>query len=198
MSNLRRSVWEIEGAITALRKHHADGLSCSQIATALNREFKGFGVSRNAVIGKLNRLGLSREAPAKPVARPVARPIKTSNPIGPIGVAEAKRRAEGRERAIRAEKALAATKPGGRTATAKPFTERKIDECWWPIGEGVDMLQCCAKVTRGGLCAEHAERGYQKASTQSERKRAASSFLYHAGQTRQGYVAGKRGGALAE
>ena len=44
--------------IAELKKHHEDGLSCSQIA------FKLGGTTRNAVIGKVHRLGLV--APAKP------------------------------------------------------------------------------------------------------------------------------------
>jgi hypothetical protein len=41
----------------ALRKHHAANLSCSMIAVELHEEFGG-RPSRNAVIGKLHRLGL--------------------------------------------------------------------------------------------------------------------------------------------
>lgn len=45
--------WTTE-RLEALKTHFAAGLSCRQIAAEI-------GVSRNAVIGKLSRLGLSRE-----------------------------------------------------------------------------------------------------------------------------------------
>ena len=51
--------------VELLKKLWQDGLSASQIAKQLG------GVTRNAVIGKVHRLGLSgRAAPSKP-ARPV-------------------------------------------------------------------------------------------------------------------------------
>lgn len=51
-----------EDRVATLRRLWADGLSASQIAREL-----GSGVTRNAVIGKLHRLGLSkRSAPSVP------------------------------------------------------------------------------------------------------------------------------------
>lgn len=51
---------------TFLKKHHEEGLSASQIAIKLNREF-GINKTRNAVIGRLNRLGLSNNGrPSQP------------------------------------------------------------------------------------------------------------------------------------
>jgi len=47
-----REAWSSE-RIELLKRHFQAGLSCSQIAREL-------GVTRNAVIGKMNRLGLSR------------------------------------------------------------------------------------------------------------------------------------------
>lgn len=41
--------------IDILRQHYADGLSSSQIANEIG------GITRNAVIGKVNRLGLTRD-----------------------------------------------------------------------------------------------------------------------------------------
>lgn len=46
-----------------LKKHHEEGLSASQIAIKLNREF-GINKTRNAVIGRLHRLGLSNDGRA--------------------------------------------------------------------------------------------------------------------------------------
>ena len=58
-----------EDRVETLKKLWADGLSASQIAKQLG------GVTRNAVIGKVHRLGLSgRAAPSRPARRPAPRP----------------------------------------------------------------------------------------------------------------------------
>jgi GcrA cell cycle regulator len=54
--------WTTE-RIELLKGHFAAGLSCRQIAAEI-------GVSRNAVIGKLSRLGLTRDKPPGAPARP--------------------------------------------------------------------------------------------------------------------------------
>jgi GcrA cell cycle regulator len=58
--------------VELLKKLWADGLSASQIAGEMG------GVTRNAVIGKVHRLGLSGRGKAK--AAPAARPRKTRSP----------------------------------------------------------------------------------------------------------------------
>ena len=66
-----------EERVTLLRKLWAEGLSASQIAKQLG------GVTRNAVIGKVHRLGLAgRATPSRPAKRPV-RPAR-SRVIGPL------------------------------------------------------------------------------------------------------------------
>src|SRR5205807_10201166 len=57
--------WTTE-RLELLKGHFASGLTCRQIAAEI-------GVSRNAVIGKLSRLGLTRDKPPGGEARP-ARP----------------------------------------------------------------------------------------------------------------------------
>ena len=72
-----------EERVDILKKLWLDGLSASQIAKQLG------GVTRNAVIGKVHRLGLSgRAAPSQP-ARPV---FKAPRPQRPIAAAPAPRR----------------------------------------------------------------------------------------------------------
>ena len=62
--------------VELLKKLWADGLSASQIAAQLG------GVTRNAVIGKVHRLGLAGRATP---SRPAKRPVRTQRPriIGP-------------------------------------------------------------------------------------------------------------------
>ena len=63
-----------EERVAILSKLWADGLSASQIAGELG------GVTRNAVIGKVHRLGLSgRAKPASSSAKRVKRPRSTYN-----------------------------------------------------------------------------------------------------------------------
>ena len=91
-----------EGRVAELKKLWAEGHSASQIAKRLG------GVTRNAVIGKVHRLGLSgRATPSRPVKRPprLARPKPPQAPpqsrntrqkaTSPAVVASRKRRAPG-------------------------------------------------------------------------------------------------------
>ena len=64
--------------VELLRKLWLEGLSASQIASELSN-----GITRNAVIGKVHRLGLSgrAKAPSQAAARPRApKPIRTPSP----------------------------------------------------------------------------------------------------------------------
>src|SRR5947199_4794757 len=71
--------------VALLKKLWLDGLSASQIAKQLG------GVTRNAVIGKVHRLGLSgRAAPSQPT-RTV---FKAPRPARPVSVAPPPRRIE--------------------------------------------------------------------------------------------------------
>ncbi|MFC0218869.1 GcrA family cell cycle regulator [Pseudochelatococcus lubricantis] len=63
--------------VEQLRKLWSDGLSASQIATEIG------GVSRNAVIGKVHRLGLSGRAKA-PAAQTPRPPRKAPAPAAPV------------------------------------------------------------------------------------------------------------------
>src|SRR5688572_26437748 len=67
--------WEREGAVQMLRTLWPQGLSASQIRDKL-RDI-GVRVSRNAVIGKIHRLGLAgRENPSRTYGRLPKRPRK--------------------------------------------------------------------------------------------------------------------------
>ena len=143
-------------AVNVLRTLWAEGKSCSQIAAALDGDY-----SRNAVIGKVHRLGLSgranpskpqrdgmitapkprREAKRKPVRKPVlivgnGAILDQPEPRAPKEISRAK-----------AWDALEGSSP-------RPWEDRKAGECRWPIGEG---LSCCEPATDHRYCAEHAQ-----------------------------------------
>lgn len=124
------------------------GLSASQIARSLG------GVTRNAVIGKVHRLGLSgRSAPNMPGAR----------------------RAEPRrERRGRIAKPKAAAPPPTPRAAAMPEQECTETgsativsvgrrQCRWPLGEPLaDAFRLCGRpVARGAYCAGHGALAYR-------------------------------------
>lgn len=60
--------WEAEGIVDRLKSLWSGGYSAGRIAQLLNDEFPGGGnvLTRNAVIGKVNRLFLQRKGPKKP------------------------------------------------------------------------------------------------------------------------------------
>ena len=68
----KEQTWTTE-RLELLKQHFAAGLSCREIAGEI-------GVSRNAVIGKLSRLNLSREKTAKPRRDETARSRTRSVP----------------------------------------------------------------------------------------------------------------------
>jgi len=151
--------------VESLKKLWQDGLSASQIAKQLG------GVTRNAVIGKVHRLGLSgRAAPSKP-ARPV---FKAPRPQRPAAQPAAPRRI---------------TEPMTQSVPT-PVAARYVDEspgsatvltlgahmCKWPIGDpATDGFTFCGRrQSDGPYCGEHAQVAYQPA--QSKKKSGATEL----------------------
>lgn len=90
--------------VKQLKKMWGDGQSASQIAKELG------GVTRNAVIGKVHRLGLSNRAGATPAADPVVEPAPAPKPAAPAAAPEVK----------------AKPKPEPRTEPARPPTPEPV------------------------------------------------------------------------
>ncbi len=160
--------------VELLKKLWNEGLSASQIAAELG------GVTRNAVIGKVHRLGLSGRAkapsqasqprPRKPAAasvRSAARAVSSPQIRGNVALA-AQPRLE----------AYVETEPALREDVVVPMSRRvKIMElreamCRWPMGDPLDpdFVYCGADCEFGKpYCTYHAAIAYQPAL---ERKRA--------------------------
>lgn len=136
--------------VELLRKLWQDGLSASQIARQLG------GVTRNAVIGKVHRLGLSgRAEPSRPrsarartvTRRAAARSSQRAPSLRPSPVAPATRPV-----------AYVDTLPG--TATALTLGAHM---CRWPIGDPVsEMFSFCGRraLGTGPYCNDHARVAY--------------------------------------
>ncbi|MFN4023401.1 MAG: GcrA family cell cycle regulator [Hyphomonas sp.] len=160
--------------VTVLKKLWAEGHSASQIAKQLG------GVTRNAVIGKVHRLGLSgRATPSRPVKRPprlarpkprfVTEPVAAAAPAAspPLpGVTAAPAPPE-RGHALTALPPL----PMADGAPATILTLRD-SMCKWPIGDPADpkFAFCGRKADCGPYCAEHAAVAFQPARKREGRK----------------------------
>lgn len=160
--------------VERLKKLWNDGLSASQIAADLG------GVTRNAVIGKVHRLGLSGRAksPSRPAAprakrsgsnfnsRPrTARTTQSGSGQGSVTAFG------GRQAPVRHEEIEA---PVPLKLELVQLTEMT---CKWPIGDPAedDFHFCGHGVKEGGpYCAYHANLAYQPlADRRRERKAAA-------------------------
>ena len=138
-----RSPWTTE-RVAMLRTYFNAGLSCAQIAQEI-------GVSRNAVIGKMNRLGLSR---GRRTAAPGA--ARAASPRRPQVLTQRL-----------ALKALFAAEPvvtdvvSTEPCSLFNLTARK---CRWPIGAvGTPDFNFCGNSTADGVsyCTGHARMAYR-------------------------------------
>jgi GcrA cell cycle regulator len=160
-----------EERVTVLKKLWAEGHSASQIAKQLG------GVTRNAVIGKVHRLGLSgRATPSRPVKRPprLARPkprvmpdgtVKTPTPAVPERT-DLLRPAE--------RSAMVAALPPLEQSDGAPASILTIRDsmCKWPIGDPADpkFAFCGRKSDCGPYCSEHAKVAFQPAKKRGGKK----------------------------
>ncbi len=150
--------------VEQLRQMWLDGLSASQIAARLG------GVTRNAVIGKVHRLGLSgRGAPTRVTRR------RPSVPRAPRAqTASTPRREQGaKETAV-----AAAPEPEELEVISDPAMHANLLElneqtCKWPNGDpGEESFHFCGQRSAPGLpyCAAHAKKAYQPLPSRRERK----------------------------
>lgn len=140
-----------EERVELLKKLWTEGLSASQIARTMG------DVTRNAVIGKVHRLGLSGRATTSRADRPRRATIPKPKPK-PV-VAEPEMISE-------------AKLPTGEFATVLTLSGTM---CRWPIGDpGADDFHFCGNGTDGGApyCEAHSEMAYQPSNRTRERRRA--------------------------
>ncbi len=162
--------------VELLKKLWSEGLSASQIAGELG------GVTRNAVIGKVHRLGLSGRAkapqpqaqrPKKPLARP-STPVRDAGQ--PVSIGATALKAE----TTPAPRPQAAPQPSLTSLSDEPLihnaTVLQINEqtCKWPVGDPSSSdFHFCARRSETGIpyCGYHARLAYQPVS---DRRRTAN------------------------
>lgn len=150
--------------VEQLKKLWAEGLSASQIAGRLG------GVTRNAVIGKVHRLGLSGRATTSRMKSHRARPRAVASNPAKRPVAKSRFGTVGNPalRALYSPDAETYVPPAEEVVI--PLAERKSlqmlteNSCRWPIGDPQtpDFHFCNhTKVPGLSYCEHHARRAYQ-------------------------------------
>ncbi|MGI9392317.1 MAG: GcrA family cell cycle regulator [Parvibaculales bacterium] len=147
-----------EDRVAQLKRLWMEGLSASQIATEM-----GGGISRNAVIGKVHRLGLSGRSNRNTVSTPK---IKTAAVKPEKKEKRAYRRKAGFSENSRSDDigfGLTEEKQEEPSPQNVTLLHLKSRQCRWPI-EGEDgSLYFCGKAAKDKLpyCEKHAEIAYQ-------------------------------------
>jgi GcrA cell cycle regulator len=157
--------------VELLKKLWTDGLSASQIAGELG------GITRNAVIGKVHRLGLSGRAKAPSSASPRPRKpraashvFRTARPLIRGNTALAANTAASYELEVEPEPIENIIPIGQRCS----ILELNEDKCRWPIGDPgqPDFFFCGGKpVSSLPYCAYHSRIAYQPLTDRRRDKR---------------------------
>ncbi|MGA0563143.1 GcrA family cell cycle regulator [Ancylobacter sp. VNQ12] len=157
--------------VELLKKLWSEGLSASQIAAELG------GVTRNAVIGKVHRLGLSGRA--KAIAAPAPRPRKprptASSPASRPMVQGNTALAQVIRPVMEPEPEELPDPVSNVVAMAERCTILDLTEftCRWPVGEpGKSDFFYCGSRTKTGLpyCAFHSRIAYQPVQDRNRRR----------------------------
>jgi GcrA cell cycle regulator len=156
--------------VELLKRLWSDGLSASQIAAELG------GISRNSVIGKVHRLGLSGRAKSPSTSVPrqrkprshghmmrIARPgIRGNTALAPVHAYDTDLEPE--------PEMIENIIPIGQRRTLLELTE---ETCRWPIGDpgAADFFFCGGQApTAGPYCAYHSRVAYQPANLRRDRR----------------------------
>ena len=159
--------------VELLKKLWGEGLSASQIAAELG------GISRNSVIGKVHRLGLSGRAKSPSTSVPrqrkprahshmmrIARPsIRGNTALAPMHVYETELEPE--------PELIENIIPMGQRCTILELSESK---CRWPIGDpsSPDFFFCGGKTIEGlPYCGHHSRIAYQPTADRRRDRRPA-------------------------
>jgi GcrA cell cycle regulator len=159
--------------VATLKKLWIEGLSAAQIAQSLG------GVTRNAVIGKVHRLGLQgRATPSRPAKRPV-RPMQRPRLVSATGGASLPRTPRPPTAPVLA---LAPALEPMKREDGSVNTVLTLNDavCRWPIGDPQDrdFAFCGRGVCQGAYCADHARLAFQPPQNK-KKKPAAGGYGEH-------------------
>ncbi|GJD34719.1 GcrA family cell cycle regulator [Methylobacterium aerolatum] len=162
--------------VALLRRLWEDGQSASKIAAQLG------GVTRNAVIGKVHRLGLGgRVKGAEVDAASAVKPAEVEKPVAAAPIPELVV-AETHRPAPEFPTAAVPARPAATEAAAIPVSQRvtimdlRESMCRWPLGDPTtpEFRFCGARSITGlPYCTHHAEIAYQPAAERKRDRRAA-------------------------
>jgi GcrA cell cycle regulator len=167
--------------VELLKQHWTEGKSASQIAALL-----GPGLTRNAVIGKVHRLGLSGRAKSPGLASPRPRPSSPQRAAAPRMASAVPRITRGATALAIAPQALADAEPEAFESVVVPMSlrvtiiELKEAMCRWPLGDPAtaEFRYCGSPAPSGPYCAYHGSLAYQPAQERRrERDRARRALL---------------------
>ena len=139
--------------VETLKKLWLDGLSASQIAKQLG------GVTRNAVIGKVHRLGLSGRATPSQPQRPIFKAPRAPRPAVAAAAPAPRRPIEPVMPSAQPAPAYYPEEPGSATVLTLG-----AHMCKWPIGDpSSDSFTFCGRRSdrEGPYCMDHARVAYQ-------------------------------------
>jgi GcrA cell cycle regulator len=141
--------------VATLRKLWTEGLSAAQIAKQLG------GVTRNAVIGKVHRLGLAgRATPSRPAKRPVRVAAQRPRIASSLATAPRAPRPSAPPQLSLVPPLEPLKRDDGSVTTVLTLSDRV---CKWPIGDPMDQTFafCGRGACEGPYCADHARLAFQ-------------------------------------
>jgi GcrA cell cycle regulator len=159
-----------EERVELLRRLWLEGMSASRIAAELG------GITRNAVIGKIHRLGLSgRGQPTSSIKRQrkprLSQPVR--RPRRPMTIGNTALKEELDAPPVAVARPDPVVVPIAKKLTIEKLTERT---CKWPIGHpGEEDFHFCGHDSLEGLpyCRYHARVAYQAPDPRRRQKRSA-------------------------
>ena len=165
--------------VDRLRRLWIEGLSASRIAAEL-----AGGVTRNAVIGKVHRLGLSGRSKGAPAAsaakvRPSLKPVdQAPRPPVPQGAVTMIMRGDNPIALRGGVLGVTPIRSSGDNVVALAETVTIMDlreaMCRWPVGDpsSSEFRYCGGKAPIGGgpYCAHHSRMAYQPVQDRNRRK----------------------------
>jgi GcrA cell cycle regulator len=162
--------------LSKMKAYLAKGMSTAEIGAKI-------GMSKNAVVGKLNRLGWNAKSQNSPMPKAKSPKPKAQSPkpVGKIKKAVSRQLAEKTKKPAAPVKKVPAIKTPVKKASGKPDTKTlaahqriiqhslemanmRPDQCRWPIGDpdSAGFHFCGEKVFAGKpYCYEHCRQAYQ-------------------------------------